>query len=208
MLGRAYAFVVALMALTSLVIGVTGNDVAKTAASASGTKAKVDSTFTGEFSLVDQEGRLVTAGDLRGRFQLAFFGDTSCPDIWPTAKVKIGQVLDELGPDVKRLNPIMISVDPERDTPAVLAQCQAQFDSRIVALTGASQRIADALRSFGAFAAKGEGKGGPYKMDHTSFYYLMAPDGVFQGILPARGEVDEIVDGIRVAMPDPAPMDG
>ena len=153
---------------------------------------------------MDQDGRAVTAGDLRGRFQLVFFGYTSCPDICPTAMVKIGQVLDELGPDAARIVPIMISVDPERDTPAVLKQFQAQFDPRIVALTGTARQVADALRNFRAFAAKQAGKGGEYTMDHTSFYYLMAPDGVFQGILAARGEVDEIVDGIRVAMPDPA----
>jgi protein SCO1/2 len=202
MAGRTYAIVVILMAVATLAIGVTANHVAKTAASAS--SDKVDSTFTSEFSLVDQDGRPVTAGDLRGRFQLVFFGYTSCPDICPTAMVKIGQVLDELGSDAARMVPIMISVDPERDTPAVLKQFQAQFDPRIVALTGTARQVADALRNFRAFAAKQAGKDGEYTMDHTSFYYLMAPDGGFQGILAARGEVDEIVDGIRVAMPDPA----
>ena len=207
MTGRTYAIVVILIGVATLAIGVTANRVAKIAATAS--SEKVDSTFTSEFSLVDQDGRPVTAGDLRGRFQLVFFGYTSCPDICPTAMVKIGQVLDELGPaDAARIVPIMISVDPERDTPAVLKQFQAQFDPRIVALTGTARQVADALRNFRAFAAKQEGRNGEYTMDHTSFYYLMAPDGVFQGILAARGEVDEIVDGIRVAMPDPARVSG
>ena len=207
MTGRNYAIVVILMAGATLAIGVTANYVAKTAATAS--SEKVDSTFTSEFSLLNQNGHPVTAADLRGRFQLVFFGYTSCPDICPTAMVKIGQVLDELGPaDAARIVPIMISVDPERDTPAVLKQFQAQFDPRIVALTGTARQVADALRNFRAFAAKQEGRNGEYTMDHTSFYYLMAPDGVFQGILAARGEVDEIVDGIRVAMPDPARVSG
>jgi protein SCO1/2 len=208
MTGRTYAIVVTLMALASLGIGIAANHIAKTATTASSEDVKVDSTFTSEFSLVDQDGRPVTAGDLRGRFQLVFFGYTSCPDICPTAMVKIGQVMDELGPDAARIVPIMISVDPERDTPAVLRQFQAQFDPRIVALTGTARQVANALRNFRAFAAKQEGVGGEYTMDHTSFYYLMAPDGVFQGILAARGEVDEIVDGIRVAMPDPARVNG
>ena len=206
MTGRTYAIVVFLMALASLAIGMVANHIAKTAAMAS--SEKIDSTFTSEFSLVDQDGSPVTADDLRGRFKLVFFGYTSCPDICPTAMVKIGQVLDELGPDAARIVPIMISVDPERDTPAVLKQFQAQFDPRIMALTGTACQVADALRNFRAFAAKQEGRNGEYTMDHTSFYYLMAPDGVFQGILAARGEVDEIVDGIRVAMPDPARVSG
>ena len=206
MTGRTYAIVVFLMALASLAIGMVANHIAKTAAMAS--SEKIDSTFTSEFSLVDQDGSPVTADDLRGRFKLVFFGYTSCPDICPTAMVKIGQVLDELGPDAARIVPIMISVDPERDTPAVLKQFQAQFDPRIMALTGTACQVADALRNFRAFAAKQAGKDGEYMMDHTSFYYLMAPDGVFQGILAARGNVDEIVDGIRVAMPDPARVNG
>lgn len=204
MSARAFALVVALMAVATGVIAYVANYLASNATQAASEASTGDSVIVSEFELVDQDGRTVRGEDLRGKYQLVFFGFTSCPDICPTALIKVGATLDELGPDADLVTPVLISVDPERDTPPVLKQFLAAFDPRILGLTGTPKQVAEALANFRAFAAKRSDENGSYTMDHTSFFYLMAPDGSYQGILAARGSVEELVDGIRVALPDPA----
>ena len=147
---------------------------------------KVDtSTFLeprGPFALVDHNGRNVTDKDYRGKFMLIFFGYTYCPDVCPTELGTIANALDFLGPDAAKVQPIFISVDPERDTPEVLAGYVSAFYPTLVGLTGTPEQVAAAAESYHArynkmSLSEGEDVGDDYFVGHTSATYLIGPKG-------------------------------
>jgi cytochrome oxidase Cu insertion factor (SCO1/SenC/PrrC family) len=131
-----------------------------------------------EFSLVDHTGNPVADEDFAGKWQLVFFGFTACPDVCPTTLIEVSAVLEELGDDAEQITPLFISVDPERDTPEVMAEYVANFDPRIVGLTGSPEQIKQAAQAFRAYYVKVEQKNQPdgYTMDHSAFLYLMGPE--------------------------------
>lgn len=134
----------------------------------------------GPFALTDAEGRRRTDAEFRGRHMLVFFGFTNCPDFCPTALHTISQAMEKLGPAADKVVPIMITVDPERDTPAQLKNYAQNFDRRVVMLTGADAEIAAAARAYRVYYQKRPlEKAGEYTMDHSAFIYLMGPDGRF-----------------------------
>lgn len=134
------------------------------------------------FALTDQRGNKLRPADWIGRPTLVFFGFTWCPDVCPTTLSDISLWLEELGPDSDRLNIALISVDPERDTPAVLADYLAPFDPRITALTGTLDQVEKAAAGFRArFKKVPQGDG--YTMDHTSGVFLFRADGRFASII-------------------------
>src|SRR5579859_5006707 len=98
-------------------------------------------SISGHFTLQTLNGREVTDASYRGKWLLVYFGYTSCPDICPTVLLRVGQALDALGPLAGRVQPIFITVDPERDTAQRLATYMAAFDSRVVGLRGAPEKI-------------------------------------------------------------------
>ena len=132
----------------------------------------------GPFRLVDQSGKSVTEADFRGKPTLVFFGYTHCPDVCPTTLASLSQVLGDLGPD-KQVAVLFITVDPERDTPAVLKDYLSSFDPRIVGLTGDPEAVAATLRLYRVYAKKVPTQGSDYSMDHTGVVYLMNRDGAF-----------------------------
>lgn len=144
----------------------------------------------GPFSLTDQTGQRVTDATYRGKWMLIYFGYTFCPDVCPTELQNIANSLDLLGPDAEKVVPVFITIDPARDTVAALAEYVKLFDPRIVGLTGSDQEIAAVARAYRVYYAKAESKTSTtYLMDHSSFLYLVAPDGSFrslfrQGIAP------------------------
>jgi cytochrome oxidase Cu insertion factor (SCO1/SenC/PrrC family) len=109
-----------------------------------------------EFSLVDHTGKAVTDEDFAGKWQLVFFGFTYCPDVCPTTLNDVSVVLEELGDDAEQVQPLFISVDPERDTPKVMADYVANFDPRIVGLTGSPEQVEAAAQAFRVYYAKVE----------------------------------------------------
>jgi len=132
------------------------------------------------FSLVDHTGRAVTDKDYRGRYILAFFGYTSCPDICPTELTAIAEALNILGEAGAEVVPIFITVDPERDTPEHLKGYVENFHPRMVGLTGTQGQIAAAAKAYRAQYVKlGDEDNDPdtYYMGHTSTIYLSGPDG-------------------------------
>ncbi len=159
----------------------------------------------GPFELVDHNGRKVTDRDFRGSYLLVFFGYTFCPDVCPTALAKVAAVLDELGPLGDRIQPLFISVDPERDTPEVLAEFVHQFHPRIIGLTGSPNRIAEVARAYRAYYRKvtqeeltGEkGSGDDYLMDHSAYLYLMDPEGRFVRVFSHTDPPERIVEALR-----------
>ena len=133
----------------------------------------------GSFTMIGQDGRVVTNADLAGHPYLVFFGYTHCPDFCPTALFDISAVFKELGPD-KKVAALFVTVDPERDTPDVLKTYLENFDSRIIGLTGDTKKVEAIAKSFRVYAKKLPGeKTGDYTVDHTGVVYLMDKRGKF-----------------------------
>ena len=146
-----------------------------------------------EFSLTDHTGRDVTENDYSGRWQLVVLGFTYCPDICPTTLAFVGTVLDLLGPDVERVAPLFISVDPERDTVEIMAEYVAAFHPRIIGLTGSPAQIAAAAEEFKAYYEKREEDSVPdgYLVAHSGRIYLMRPDGRFEAVFRESDQAPE-----------------
>ncbi|TRZ94450.1 MAG: SCO family protein, partial [Rhodocyclaceae bacterium] len=107
-----------------------------------------DAPLLPRYLLMDPQGRAVTIDDFRDRFQLVTFGFISCPDVCPTTLLEFRQVLELLGSEAKRLQPIFITVDPERDTREILREYTGAFDPRILGLTGSPELVRRAADSF------------------------------------------------------------
>jgi protein SCO1/2 len=130
------------------------------------------------FTLVDTTGRTISDKDLRGRWLLVFFGYTSCPDICPTTLGSIAAVLERLGSAATHVQPVFITVDPTRDTPAALGAYLASFDQRIIGLTGNDEQIARTVAIFGAQYFKVPGSDPKeYAIAHSALIYLIGPEG-------------------------------
>jgi protein SCO1/2 len=127
----------------------------------------------GPFRLTDQDGRTVTEADLKGKPSLVFFGFTHCPDVCPTTLFDISQILHVLGPDADRTRVVFITVDPERDTQAVLKDYLSSFDPHVTGLTGDLPGITQVAKEYRAYFKKVPLDGGDYTMDHTAITYLM-----------------------------------
>ncbi len=158
-------------------------------------------TVGGPFSLVDDTGKPVTDATYHGRWMLVYFGYTFCPDVCPTELQTIAGALDKIGPLAKNVAPLFITVDPERDTQTVLAQYVKLFDDRIVGLTGTPAQIAAAAKAYRVYYAKTTPKdSSTYLMDHSSFMYLMGPDGRLRTLFPQGLSADKLADALRTQM--------
>jgi cytochrome oxidase Cu insertion factor (SCO1/SenC/PrrC family) len=136
----------------------------------------------GPFTLTDQTGKRVTDRDFHGKFLLVYFGFTNCPDVCPTALQVMAAALDKLGPNAERITPVLITVDPEHDTPALLAAYVASFHPRLVGLTGSPAEIDAAAKAYRVYVKKvpDPKSTAGYTMDHSSIIYVMGPDGAYR----------------------------
>jgi protein SCO1/2 len=145
-------------------------------------------TMGGPFTLIDQAGRRVSDRDFAGKYRLVYFGYTFCPDVCPVDLQMIGAGLRrfEASDAVRaaRVQPIFITVDPARDTPAVLRQYVAAFHPRLIGLTGSAEEIAAVARVYRINYERGAGPAGGYLMNHTRIAVLYAPDGAPLAIIP------------------------
>lgn len=152
----------------------------------------------GPFALIDHTGREVSDATFRGKYLLVFFGFTNCPDICPTTLDRFAQVMDLLGPVADKVQPLLISVDPERDTPAVLASYVAAFHPRIIGLTGSVEQIRNVASRYKVYFGKQPAdETGSYAVDHSAFEYLMGPDGKNLFVFRAEAEPERIAEIIR-----------
>ncbi len=149
-----------------------------------------DSLIGGPFALQSTDGGVVTDADMKGKPYLVFFGYTHCPDICPTTLAALTDVLKKLGDKPIRL--LFITIDPERDTPAVLKDYLASFDPRITGLTGAPAAVDAAEKSFRVYAKKVPLANGDYTMDHSAIVYLMDADGSFIAAIDATRKADDV----------------
>ena len=137
----------------------------------------------GEFSLVDHNGQRRTWSDFRGKPVALFFGFTNCPDVCPTTLGELSVLLDDLGPQGDDLQVLLISGDPERDTPERLNEYLQSFDPRIVGLTGSEEEVEEAFSAFKAYRAIVPLENGDYTVDQSAGVYLFDREGGFFGTL-------------------------
>jgi protein SCO1/2 len=138
-------------------------------------------TIGGPFSLVDKDGKTVTWEDFKGKYRIVYFGYTFCPDACPLDMQELMKgfaQFEKASPErAAKVQPIFITVDPERDTPKVIGQWTAAFSPRLMGLTGTPAQVAVAAKAFAAYYAKGQQTSGGYLMDHSRTAFLMDPDG-------------------------------
>jgi protein SCO1/2 len=149
----------------------------------------------GPFKLWTGRGETVTERDFRDKWLLLYFGYTHCPDICPTTLADVVQTIDLLGAAGAVVQPLFITIDPERDTPDVMDAYVKALDPRIIGLTGSSAEIAAAARSFKVHYAKAQSKGPnaqDYQMEHSSFVYVVGPDGRYVTLFaPLSGQAPD-----------------
>jgi len=133
----------------------------------------------GPFSLIDQDGVRRTDEDFRGRYMLVFFGFTYCPDICPTTLAVLKSALEDIGPLADDVVPILISVDPGRDTPETLKPYLASFGPQFVGLTGTKEEVDQAVAAYRAYYEIIDAESADYTVSHTSIVYLMDEEGNF-----------------------------
>jgi cytochrome oxidase Cu insertion factor (SCO1/SenC/PrrC family) len=155
----------------------------------------------GPFALIDHTGKPRTDADFHGRPMLVYFGFTYCPDICPTDLQAIGLALDKLGEAGERVQPLFITLDPERDTAAHLADYVTMFHPRLIGLTGDTSAIQKAADAYKVYYARVALKGDDYTVDHSAFTYLMGSDGAYLGFFPPGTAPDSIAETIRQRLP-------
>lgn len=152
----------------------------------------------GPFELIDQDGNKVTNETYKGKLMLIYFGFTYCPDACPTALGVMSAALDKLDVSADRVVPMMITVDPQRDTPQVLKDYVSNFRPGMVGLTGTPEQIAQVAKAYRVYYQKAAGATGEdYLMDHTLLIYLMNGEGKFVKHFTPEATPDQIADEIR-----------
>ncbi|MCX6018213.1 MAG: SCO family protein [Chloroflexi bacterium] len=148
-------------------------------------------TFAGENGPVSIES-------LRGKPTVVYFGYTQCPDVCPTTLSDVAKALRSIGADADAVQVVMITVDPQRDTPAHLARYVRIFDPHFVGLSGSEEQIADAAARFGVHYAR-QGDGASYSMEHTASLLLLDAAGRLRVILPYGMPAEQIADDLKTA---------
>src|SRR5579863_4222127 len=152
----------------------------------------------GPFALTDQAGHRRTDADFRGKLVVLYFGYTSCPDVCPAELQSISLAMDQLGATAQAVQPLFITVDPERDTPARLADYLSSFHPRLIGLTGSLADIRKTAIAYRTYFAKNSAvTSGDYSVDHTGFIYLVGKDGQYLGFLPPGLAPEAIAHAIR-----------
>ena len=182
------AFLTGLVVFTGVFLYATGN-------LGGGTPGA--SAIGGPFRLTDQNGKPITDADMKGRPFLVFFGYTHCPDVCPTTLFDVSEVLRALGKDADRTGALFITVDPVRDTPAVVKDYLSSFDPHLRGATGDRQAIDAAEKAYRVYAKKVPTTAGDYTMDHTALVYLMDKQGRFVAPFSLKRRPEEAAAELR-----------
>ena len=146
-------------------------------------------TIGGPFTLVGTDSKPFASSRLNGKPAAIFFGFTHCPDVCPTTLARLTKLRRELGRGDDSFSIVFISVDPERDTPAEVANYMQLFDTPVVGLTGTPAQVEQVKKQFGIYSRKVEQPGGSYSVDHTAAVILTDRDGQFVATLsPEEGD--------------------
>jgi len=150
----------------------------------------------GRFTLTDQDGKRRSDGEFRGKLRIVYFGYTFCPDICPTDLMAITQALDALGPKAADIQPIFISIDPERDT-SVMGEYLRAFHPSFIGLTGSPDEIKKVADAYKAFYRKVDDGRGGYTIDHSGVIYLMGRNGEYLGFMPPQTAPERLAEILR-----------
>jgi cytochrome oxidase Cu insertion factor (SCO1/SenC/PrrC family) len=154
-------------------------------------------TVGGPFTLTDPTGKSRSDSEFRGKLMIVYFGYTYCPDVCPTDLMAITQALDALGPAAEGVQPVFITVDPERDT-KMLGEYVAAFHHSLVGLTGSPEQIRKVANAYKAFYVKvPDQRSGDYSIDHTGVIYLMGRNGEYLGFMPPQTNPDRLTEILR-----------
>ena len=154
----------------------------------------------GHFALSNPDGRRVTDATFRGKWLLVYFGYTSCPDVCPTTLSAMALALEKLGPLADKVQPLFITVDPERDTAKIVGEYVKDFDPRFVGLVGSPQEIGTAAREFHVYYRVRQLGNNEYVVDHSSFIYVLDPNGAFVRLLTGDLPGHQLADELRKLM--------
>jgi protein SCO1/2 len=152
-----------------------------------------------DFELTSHAGATYQLSDRSGRVVLLFFGYTYCPDVCPTTLAEFNRIHELLGADADRVDFVFVTVDPDRDTPARLAQHLAVFNPAFIGLTGDEATLTRVWKDYGVYRAKSESEtqGGDYLMDHTSATYLVDTGGNLRLVYSFGTPAEDIAADIR-----------
>jgi protein SCO1/2 len=171
-----------------------------TAEAPTATTDQAASSAGGPFVLTDQNGHRRSDRDFRGQFVLLYFGYTFCPDVCPTTLQTMADALAKLGPQSVNVTPVFVTIDPERDTPAILKKYLSGFGPRFVGLTGNLAEIARVAHAYRVYFAKHPAPGGGYSVDHSSVLYLLGPDGKLVTVLDATPDSNALAAALRTRL--------
>jgi protein SCO1/2 len=160
----------------------------------------------GPFALIDHTGKPCTDQDFRGKLLLIYFGYTFCPDVCPTDLQQIALAVDKLGSAGAAVQPLVITVDPERDSAAHLADYVSLFHPRLIGLTGSAEQIRHVALAYKVYYAKVPADGPHYVVDHSSFIYLVDETGKYIGFFPPGTSADRMVEIIKPRLAASASM--
>lgn len=156
------------------------------------------SNLGADMAMVDDSGQPRTLADYQDKVVVAFFGFTQCPDVCPTSMSQLAYAMELLEDDADKVQVLMITVDPERDTPEVLSSYVQAFHPSFVGLTGTSEQLAATAKSFRTFYAKVPGKTpGDYTMDHGASFYVIDKSGQARVLLRADAPAEDVVHDIQ-----------
>ena len=161
----------------------------------------------GPFTLTDQRGKRVSLADFRGKVVALYFGYTFCPDVCPTDLNAIAGMIELLGADGARVQPVFVTLDPERDTPARIGPYVESFNPRFVALSGDASEIRDVATAYKVYFEKVRQPGASgYLIDHTAFTYIIDAQGSYAGFFPPGTSGERMATLVRevLAMKSPA----
>jgi cytochrome oxidase Cu insertion factor (SCO1/SenC/PrrC family) len=151
----------------------------------------------GPFTLTDATGKPRSDSEFRGRLMIVYFGYTYCPDVCPADLIAITQALDALGPLADGVQPVFITIDPERDT-KLLGEYVGAFHHSLVGLTGSPEEIRKVANAYKAFYVKvPDAQGGDYSIDHTGVIYLMGRNGEYLGFMPPQTSPERLTEILR-----------
>lgn len=155
------------------------------------------------FQLTDFNGQARTLADFRGKVVMLYFGFVQCPDVCPTALTRAAAVMQQLGTQAADLQVIFVTVDPERDTPALLREYMASFDPAFLALTGSAEAIRKTADEFRVYYKKVP-TGSSYTMDHTALSYLFDRQGRIRVVLRHEQTAEDYATDVRTLLAEPA----
>ena len=205
---RAFAAALAALCLAAAApnaANITNGGVAAAAAAPPPPSKKprpLEALFGGPFELTDHNGRVVTDGTFRGRFTLLYFGYTFCPDLCPTNLLTMAEAVEALGPEqAERVQPLFVTVDPERDDLPALRDYMAHFGPRFLGLRGTPAQTRAVLKAWRIHRRKVPAGAGAdaddYLVDHATLTFLMGPDGRFRTLFPHDTRAEKMTVTIR-----------